>query len=156
MKSLFDYSIAKVAAVTLLACTVSMYSFADEVPVKEVSAEVKHTFEKNFPKAEAVNWVESEGHYIVYFTLFATKTVANIDKDGNIVSILRYYKEDHLPMNVSAILNRRYADKKIAGVTEYTVGEEVAYYLTLEDAKHWYTVKISGSEMQLIEKLRKA
>jgi hypothetical protein len=125
----------------------------------DVSEKAKKSLSHNFPDAEGINWVEtSNGQmYTAYFKLFDVKTVASFDKEGQLVNILRYYKEDHLPLDVLTLLKSRYADKKVAGVTEFSKADtdDIAYYIKLEDKAHWYTVRIIGDDMTQTERLDK-
>lgn len=144
----------------LLAATLSTGAFASDPNTnKDVSERAKKTFVKTFPKAEDINWTESKNGdlYTAYFWLYDVKTVANFDKDGTLISVLRYYKEDHLPLTVLALIKSKYDAQTVAGVTEYSKNqnEDVAYYVKLEDATHWYTVKVVGNQMEETEKLDK-
>jgi len=77
--------------------------------------------------------------------------------EGNFIGSTRYYKEQHLPTGILYKLKKKYSDKNVFGVTEITSGDEVNYYVKLEDEKSWITVKINGNgQMELIEKYRKA
>ena len=53
-------------------------------------------------------------------------------------------------------LRKRFTDKTIFGVTEFTVGDEVNYFVKLEDAKSWTTVKIDNARnIEVTEKYKK-
>jgi hypothetical protein len=142
----------------LLAATLSSAAMAATTPTG-VSERAKKTFVKTFPKAESINWTESKSGdlYTAYFWLYDVKTVANFDQDGQLISVLRYYGEDRLPLTVLTLVKNKYSDKTISGVTEFSKNgnEDVAYYIKLEDAAHWYTVKVVGNDMEQTEKLDK-
>jgi hypothetical protein len=102
-------------------------------------------FQATFLTPEQVKWSEYENYYDVSFIQSGIRSRVKYDKEGNFLSSMRYYGEEHLPINVVSELKKKYADKKVFGVTEITNEDEVTYYVKLEDAKRWYTVKISGN-----------
>jgi hypothetical protein len=160
MNTINFQSLKKMGASLILAATISSFALASNpIPNADVSERAKKTFGKEFPKAESISWTESKSGetYTAYFWMYDVKTVANFDKDGQLISVLRYYKEDRLPLTVLALVRSKYADKTISGVTEFSKNEneDVAYYIKLEDAAHWYTVKVIGNDMELTEKLDK-
>jgi len=153
-------SLKRIGAGLLLATTITTFALAaNPVPARaDVSEQAKKALILSFPKAESVKWIESKNGEVctAYFWLYDVKTVASYDRSGNVINILRYYKEDHLPVSVLELIKSKYADKTIAGVTEMTdANEDVSYYVKLEDKAHWYTVKVNGDEMEQTEKLNK-
>lgn len=149
----------KIGVSLLLAATISSYTLAASAPLRDINDKAKKSFVKNFPSAESINWTESKSGdtFTAYFRMYDVKTVANFDRDGQLISVLRYYGEERLPLTVLSLLKTRYADKTISGVTEFSKNqnEDVAYYVKLEDNTHWYTVKIVGNDMEETEKLDK-
>jgi hypothetical protein len=151
-------STKRICAGLLLAATISSFALAARPLSKgEVSERAKKALVTNFPNAESINWAESKtgNSFTAYFRLFDVKTVASFDKDGQIISVLRYYKEDRLPLPVLTLIKSKYGDKKIAGVTEFSKDQDVAYYVKLEDNARWYTVRVIGNDMQETERLDK-
>jgi hypothetical protein len=160
MSFTIHHTAKKIGAALVLAATISSFALASTTPTKgEVSERAKKTFVKTFPSAEAINWTESKNGdlYTAYFRMYDVKTVANFDKDGQLISVLRYYGEDRLPLTVLALLKVKYDGKTISGVTEFSKNqnEDVAYYVKLEDNSHWYTVKVVGNDMEETERLDK-
>jgi hypothetical protein len=70
---------------------------------------------------------------------------------------LRYYTEKNLPVTILCRLQKKYADKTVFGVTEVSTESTVEYFIKLEDATTWTTVRanIDGG-MQVVEKYKKA
>src|ERR1700733_7630683 len=99
------------------------------------------TFKQTFPDAEQVKWMEQEDKYTVNFKEKDILTKIEYDKDGNFLSSLRYYTEKGLPVNILCRLQKKYADKKVFGVTEMATETSVEYYIKLEDADSWITVR---------------
>jgi len=114
------------------------------------------TFKQTFPDAQQVRWVEAKDKYTVNFSENGILTKIDYDMDGNFVSSLRYYTEKNLPINLLCKLQKKYADKKVFGVTELTADNVVEYYIKLEDDKNWITVKSNADgNMQVVEKYKK-
>ena len=66
---------------------------------------------------------------------------AEYDKNGNLLSSLRYYQEDHLPLNIFYKVKKEYPDKSIDVVTEVSIPEGMAYLIQLQDEKGWTIVR---------------
>jgi hypothetical protein len=142
----------------LVACcllTLSAGSFAAETFT--ISDKLLQTFKQTFPDAIQVKWVEQADKYSVSFKQNDILTKVDYDKDGNFVSSLRYYTEKNLPVTVICRLQKKYAGKTVFGVTEVATDATTEYYIKLEDAKSWTTVKSDADgNMQVVEKYKKA
>jgi len=122
-----------------------------------ISEKMLSSFKQTFPDAEQVRWLESTDRYTVNFKEDGILTKIDYDKDGNFISSLRYYSEKNLPINILCRLQKKYADKKVFGVTEMTSESVVEYYIKLEDQDNWITIKSSADgNMQVVEKYKKA
>jgi len=122
-----------------------------------ISDKLLQAFHKTFPDAQQVKWAETEDRYMVNFKQGDILTKVEYDKEGNFLNSLRYYTEKNLPVNILCRLQKKYADKKVFGVTEITSEASVEYYIKLEDAENWITVKSNvDGIMQVVEKYKKA
>lgn len=122
-----------------------------------INEKILKSFKQTFPDAEQVKWLEQADRYTVNFKENGILTKIDYDKDGNFISSLRYYTEKNLPINILCRLQKKYADKKVFGVTEMTSDATVEYYIKLEDDQNWITVKSNADgNMQVVEKYRKA
>jgi len=122
-----------------------------------ISEKILNTFKQTFPDAQQVKWLEQTDRYTVNFKENGILTKIDYDKDGNFISSLRYYSEKNLPINILCRLQKKYADKKVFGVTEMTAENTVEYYIKLEDNENWITVKSNvDGNMQVVEKYKKA
>ena len=140
----------------LLLCLLSFSAgiFAKGVTISE---KLLQTFKQTFPDAEQVKWLEMSDKYTVNFKDNGVITKVDYDKDGNFISSVRYYYEKNLPVNIICKLQKKYSDKKVFGVTEMTTESNVEYYIKLEDAKSWMTIKSNvDGNMEVIEKYKKA
>lgn len=123
---------------------------------ESISEKVIKSFKETFPQAEKVNWEEFPDRYIVHFEESNIRTIVDYDKDGNYLSSKRYYSETNLPVNIICKLRKKFTDKKVFGVTEIANENSTEYYIKLEDAQDWITVKsdVSGL-MEVVEKYQK-
>jgi hypothetical protein len=142
-------------ALLLIACIalVSASSFArsSSTPEKALKA-----FKSTFTDAENVVWTDAENVFSVKFVQKGINTFVKYDADGNFLSSRRYYYGDQLPVDIQCKLKKKFADKTIFGVTEYTVGDDVNYYVKLEDSKTWTTVKVDNARnIEVTEKYQK-
>ncbi len=121
------------------------------------SEKLLNLFSEEFPMAENVKWHEDASGYLASFTQAGVLTKVSYDKKSNFQNMLRYYDKSKLPLNILLAVKKRFADKNIFGVTEFTNMEGTAYHIKLEDEKHWYTIKAStsGATIEVEERYKK-
>jgi hypothetical protein len=147
--------IRKNLLVTVCLLSLSAGVFANENFT--ISDKLLQAFKQTFPDAQQVKWAEQEDKYMVNFKQGDVLTKIEYDKEGNFLSSLRYYSEKNLPVSILCRLQKKYADKKVFGVTEMTTDSAVEYYIKLEDETTWITVRSNADgNMQVIEKYKKA
>ena|SRR3569833_2742223 len=141
----------------ILVCVMTLTAGAFAADGFTISEKILNTFKQTFPDAQQVKWLEQTDRYTVNFKENGILTKIDYDKDGNFISSLRYYTEKNLPINILCRLQKKYADKKVFGVTEMTAENTVEYYIKLEDNENWITVKSNvDGNMQVVEKYKKA
>jgi hypothetical protein len=123
----------------------------------EVNEKVLKLFNETFKNPEQVSWKELDDSYEVYFKQGDITNRVQYDKDGNIIQYLRNYSEDQLPFHILSCLKKKYTDRSIFGVTEFFSGTDLSYFVTMQDDKHWYTVKSDNiGNLEQTEKLNKS
>lgn len=116
----------------------------------------KH-FKAAFPNAEKVTWYEADSYYEVLFTNNHVTCRLWYDREGNVTKTERYYKEEGLSPFMLAKLNKKFAGKKVFGVTEINSESGITYHIILEDDKKWYQVTADDAgNIRLDKKLLKA
>ena len=144
-------------ALFTLVCCMTLTAGAFATDGFTISEKILNSFKQTFPDAQQVKWLEQADRYTVNFKENGILTKIDYDKNGNFISSLRYYTEKNLPINIICRLQKKYADKKVFGVTEMTSESTVEYYIKLEDDQNWITVKSNADgNMQVVEKYRKA
>jgi len=135
----------------ILLITGSSFASTNITPEKALKA-----FKATFKDAENVVWTDAGDIYTVKFSQQGINTFVKYDGDGNFISSRRYYAGEQLPVDIQCKLKKKYADKTIFGVTEFIVGDDVNYYVKMEDAKTWVTVKVDNARnMEVTEKYSK-
>ena len=123
----------------------------------EVNEKVLKLFNETFKNPQQVTWKELGEIYEVYFKQGDITNRIQYDKDGNIVQYLRNYSEEQLPFQILSSFKRKYSDRSIFGVTEFFSGTDLTYFVTMEDDKHWYTVKSDNlGNLEQTERLNKS
>ncbi len=122
-----------------------------------VSQKVLKAFQAAFPSAEKVDWSEDGDHYFVHFKDHQVLSEIEYDHDGNFISSERYYSDGtQLPLHLVWDLRKKYHDKTIFGITETNTDAETFYYVKLQDAKEWITVKGSADGIiKVVERFNK-
>ena len=137
------------------AIIIGLQSFS--LPPRNVNEKVLQTFNENFPNAEQVNWKEYPETYVVNFVEDGIRSSIIYEKDGGFISATRYYQERNLPYYLLVNVRKKYPDKRVYGVTEISTISGVEYFLKMEDANIWITVKVdSEGNLTLVEKYKKA
>lgn len=151
-------SIAMKKLVVLFAAfVVSFQTFAYD-PINE---KLTRSFQSSFPNAAQVNWQELQDGFIVSFVDQNIRARAYYDKEGALTQVIRYYHEQTLPFNVLYTIKQQFGGKKIFGIVELTTVSagkslETEYFVKLEDARHWITVKVnSHGDASVTQRLRK-
>jgi hypothetical protein len=103
------------------------------------------------PKAWVVNFVaDGIRSRVVYL------------KDGKATEFTRYYFEQNLPFLIRSKVKEAYPNKNIFGVIEVSIltetgASQLQYFIKLEDAKSWLTVKSDNDgNLTVEEKYKKA
>jgi hypothetical protein len=128
----------------------------------EIDDKLIKTFSTSFPKAEKVNWYEMPKAWVVNFVADGVRSRIVYLKDGKATEFTRYYSESGLPFVIRSKVKNAYPNKNIFGVVEVSVMTEggnsrMDYYVKLEDAKTWITVKSDNEgNLSMVEKYRKA
>jgi hypothetical protein len=122
----------------------------------EPNEKVLKSFRETFTQAEDVRWDENSDFFTVSFLSAGIRSKVNYDKEGNMLSSIRYYSPQMLPLNIFSKMKRENPKKNLFGVTEVTTGNDVTYYIKMEDGKHWFTLKVDESgNSQVYEKYKK-
>jgi hypothetical protein len=143
--------------VLIAAIGLSLHSFAYD-PINEKLIE---SFKSSFPRAQQVSWQELDKTFVVTFVEENIRARAFFNKDGNLVQLIRYYKEQQLPFSVLHTIQKNFRGKKIFGVVEVTTANagknmETEYHVKLEDGRSWTTVKVYASgHSEITQRLRK-
>jgi hypothetical protein len=127
-----------------------------------VNEKLLESFKTSFPNAEQVKWQELPAIFVVSFVEENIRARAYYDKDGELVQLIRYYKDTQLPFAVLHAIQKQFSGKTIFGVIEVTSADskktvETTYHVKLEDGRNWTTVRIDMSGNAVVtQKLRKA
>ena len=127
-----------------------------------VTEAAKEAIAADFPNAAGIDWRDGQAPdvYTAYFTVNGVKVTASVDKDGTVLSVLRYYDASRVPNRVRNLLTTQFPDRTIDAVTEYTdnTGDEsapVTFQATMEDASHVYTVMVEGHKAKTTQTMDK-
>ena len=123
------------------ACIAGFLSLTAFTAKADINQKVLTSFRSVFSKASNVKWTEYQDHYYVSFNQNDILIKANYDMTGNIMSSIRYYKEQHLPLNILCKIKKSYPSKSVDMVTEVSNQDGTAYFIQLKDDKGWTVVK---------------
>ena len=137
--------------------TATCIAFASYAFDPSVNDKVLKSFKETFAAAEDVKWEEFNAYYTVSFVQGGIQSKVNYDKEGVMLGSIRYYTPQMLPLNIFNKLKKQYSNKELFGVTEVTFGTDVTYYVKIQDAKSWITLKVDGvGNSEIFEKFKKS
>jgi len=141
--------------VLIYSLIVGANSFAGNA--KNINEKLIQSFKESFPGAQQVAWEELSETYVVNFVEDGVRSNIIYLKDGTFLRSTRYYQERTLPYYLLVNIKKKYADKKIFGITEISTITNIEYYIKLEDAKVLITIRVDGDgNLNMVEKYRKA
>ena len=141
----------KKSIILCFGCLLAAASYAFDPNTKVLKA-----FSQTFSAAENVKWLEFTDYYSVSFLFSGIRSKINYDKEGNILGSTRYYDPIALPISIFTKLKREYPAKELFGVTEITAGSDMVYFIKMQDAKHWVTLKVDAlGNSEVYEKYKK-
>jgi hypothetical protein len=144
----------KVIAIVLTALVTTGSAFA-KGPF-DPNEKVLKAFNETFTSAQEVRWEEFPKYFAVSFVSGGIRSKVNYDKEGNMISSLRYYAPQLLPLYILNKISQENRKKTLFGVTEVTYSGVIAYYIKLEDKTSWYTLKVDvDGNSQIVEKYKK-
>ncbi|HTS43845.1 MAG TPA: hypothetical protein VMH01_05575 [Puia sp.] len=110
-------------------------------PVKGININVLRSFHTIFTNATNVEWFTFPSYYYVSFKEDNCGVRAYYNKSGGLMSTIRYYEGEFLPLNIIYKLKAIYPHKIIGHVTEVSNGSDVVYFVRMDDFKTWQIVK---------------
>ncbi|RYY57479.1 MAG: hypothetical protein EOO09_02605 [Chitinophagaceae bacterium] len=131
--------------IVILFLAIAAPSFAAD----SLDTKLVQKFTIDFPKAENVKWYDNNGNMEVYYTHEGITCHIWYDAKGNVAKSIRYYTEKDLNPFVKARIQKAYAGKRIAGVTETMKAEHMYYVVSLEDETSWTIVKSDATATEL-------
>jgi hypothetical protein len=121
-----------------------------------ISEKVIKNFTTSFPGASEVVWTEFDNFYQVYFVKDKVQCRMYYDFNGNIIKSRRDFSGDKLNPFLTAKLQKKFPDKTIFVVNEFSSEAETFYLVHLEGKKDWLEVRCSPTgEMSIVNKLQK-
>jgi hypothetical protein len=122
----------------------------------DISNAALATFSGTFAKATDVKWEKEDTYYKASFKMNGQSFNALLSEDGNMIAVSRNILSTELPIRLQASLNKNFSAYWISDLTEYAVGNETLYYITLENADQRTMFESVGTyDWSLLKKITK-
>jgi hypothetical protein len=122
---------------TILTAMILLFSvtaFASEG--EKVTAKVKLAFEKDFVKAQDVNWKKTGEFYFASFIMNDVVVDAAYNEEGELVGTSRKIATAQLPLILSLALSQKYSQYTLpTEATELNYDGETHYFVTVKNSK---------------------
>jgi hypothetical protein len=122
------------------------------------NTKIKSTFNESFTGATDVKWYTDDNKtFTAKFTMSNSKVTAFFKEDGTLLATSRYLQAEQLPLKVASKLNKKYPGTSIYCVVEYTSGDNVVYFVTVESTDTWTVIKTDAdANLKVYSRLKKA
>ncbi|MBC8110213.1 MAG: PepSY-like domain-containing protein [Verrucomicrobia bacterium] len=98
----------------------STLTFAQKLKKKDVPAEIKSAFQKQFPAAKRVKWTKEDSNFEAGFDQNDTEHSALFDAQGSLLATAFAIEATQLPSSVLEYLSTKYAGQRITEVSKIT------------------------------------
>jgi hypothetical protein len=100
----------------------------------DINKNALNTFAESFAKATNVKWEKNENYYKASFQLNGESLNALLSEEGEIIAVSRNILSTGLPIGLQTSLGKDFSVYWISELTEYAVGNETIYFITVENA----------------------
>lgn len=114
-----------------LTTVISLAAFAQqkkELSPQQVPAEVKTSFQKDFPTAELLNWEKEGGQYEATFNVNRVEMSASYSKSGYRKEVEKGIEESQLPASIFDYIKKNYPGYTLKNASQITTDKAVVTY----------------------------
>lgn len=110
----------------------SGFTYAQDIPAKDVPLEVRNSFQKAFPNATKVEWELKGDLYNADFDIGRRDHEVWFTNKGAIVKHKKEIRAKELPVAVSNVIKKNYSGYRIDDVDQFQEGKTVLYKVELK------------------------
>lgn len=115
-----------------IALLFSGFTYAQDIPAKDVPAEVLKSFQKAFPNATKIEWELKGDLYNADFDIGRRDHEAWFTSKGSIVKHKKEIRAAELPLAVSNVIKKNYKGYRIDDVDQFEEGKVFLYKVELK------------------------
>jgi hypothetical protein len=143
---------SKFIAIAALALTLGTTNiFAG--PSHEINGQVRTAFQKDFNKAELVDYTSSKDYTRLTLKVNDMIVFAYYSENGDLLAVTRNIKSTQLPLPLLLDLKKNYSNYWITDLFEMSSASQSSYYMTLENAGTRVNLKsVSNDSWETIKK----
>jgi hypothetical protein len=121
-----------IAAVALVLTMSTTHSYAS--PAHEISGKLKTAFQKDFNKAELIDYEGNKDYTRLTLKMNEVIVFAYYSESGELLATTRNIQSTQLPLSLLLDLKKNYAGYWITELFEMSASNQTSYYMTLENA----------------------
>lgn len=122
---------------------------------QKITPSVLKSFQRSFSDAKEVHWAVRKNFYRADFELNGQYITAFYSVDGNFLAASRNITTAQLPVVLQTDIKKEYASFWVTELFELSSEQEIAYFLTLENADTKLVLKSFGHEWKVYQKTTK-
>ena len=103
-------------------------------PAHEINGQVRTAFQKDFNKAELVDYTSSKDYTRLTLKVNDMIVFAYYSEKGDLLAVTRNIKSTQLPLPLLLELKKNYSHYWITELFEMSAGSQTTYYMILENA----------------------
>jgi hypothetical protein len=129
---------------------------SDSLFLNDINIKAVQHFMTTYKNPSDVRWSQLKNGFRVHFISDDIQTRIFYNAKGSPESMIRYYHEDKLPLEIRHLVKSNYYDFSIFVVTEININRKIAYLVKMVDKTSWKTIKVVDGEMEVIEEYSKS
>ena len=123
--------------------------------INNVNIKAVRDFTRSYKNATQVKWVVLDDGFLAHCYYDSIQTRIVYDNRGNRVCVFRSYGESKLPRDIRHVVKSQYYDYNIFCVTELTNRNGTIYFIKIEDASQWKTLRVGDGDITCTEEFTK-
>jgi hypothetical protein len=121
-----------------------------------ITKKVSESFDRLFKGAVKPIWYKADKRFIVNFILDDQKHKAEFTKGGQLLYVLVYGNEEHMPQDVRTVVKSKYFDYNITSTVKIDVDGKTIWLVNIEDARQFYVLRVEDGDMSIMNNFKKS
>ena len=124
-------------------------------PLYAIQVKAVRNFYNRYGDGNNESWYATDYGFRAKFQHDGISFMADYNKKGGWILTIKTYGENKLPKDIRERIRRTYYDQHIFLVQEIDQRNEPVYFVNIEDAGSWLTLRLAGDDMETVAEYEK-